>query len=97
MQADLTDHRLQFKTKDKPSRWDFKKFSPYAPFEKDKEGTASFGVSALFDTGKEHYFKSYDENEVETANGETKFRYVDRVRLVSSIINEGVDLSELSV
>jgi len=92
IQADLTDYRLQFKTRAKPSKFDFKNIAPYAPFEKDKEG-GNFG--GIFATGKEQYFKTYDGNDNEVESGETMFRYVDRCRLVASIINEGVDLSEL--
>ena len=64
VQADLTDYRMQFKTRAKPSRWDFKKISPYAPFEKDKEASTELarvptGFAGVFagGIGKEQFFK----------------------------------------
>lgn len=91
VQADLMDYRLQFKTRKKESKFPFKKWAPYAPFEKDQEATLGIKLGG----SKERNFKKYDENEQESPDGTTFFRNVDRVRLIYSTMTESIDLSTL--
>ena len=52
-------------------------------------------MSTIGGKNKENYFKTYDETGVESEDGKTLFRPVDRIRLIYSSILDVIDISTL--
>jgi hypothetical protein len=85
---------MQFKDDPTHEGHDFMEIPPYGPFEKKKEGGGNMLVNIT--QNKEDFFKNYNELCLEEEEGTSKFRYVDRVRILYSIILDVIDLSELT-
>jgi hypothetical protein len=73
---------------------------PYGPFEKAKDpgSASSSGLIKSFTNAvinKEELFKNYNELSLDDPDGQSKFRYIDRVRVLYTIILDTIDLSEL--
>ena len=104
--ADLTDYKLQFRK----NPFDTKPYMdppPHAPYERHESGNFGSQAQGLLggfksksvqkekDLFQKYSRKSGKKLQPGHSEGETLFRYVDRVRLVNDMIIEQIDTSEL--
>ncbi|CAG9319982.1 unnamed protein product [Blepharisma stoltei] len=97
VQADLIDYKLQFKAdkdffKDQEHPLDFQAVLPYGAFEKQMPHKSVF---AMMKANPEDLYQRYDTYERESESGHL-FKYVDKVRLVHSMIVSVIELGELA-
>lgn len=86
VQADLIDYQLQFKA-DPEDKMSFQQVPPYGPFEKRDHSDNKL-------SNPEDLYKRYNDAGDEAGKG-SLFKYIDKVRLVHSMIKSVFELGEL--
>lgn len=99
IQADIIDYKLQFSEEtcdlgENRDDYPFQQALPHAQFEKNQLNRSSV-IGVGMSTDPERLYQKYDINGNPTRDGETFFRYVDRVRLIQSMLCSSLNLSEL--